>query len=222
MNEGRAPVRIKGVIFDSDGTLVDSENLAARLLQQLLAERGIAWSVQQVLGEFRGVQFAVFVGQLCEQYPQLEAEAFMHEFRARSLELFRRELAPMPGAVAFVRGLALASSVASNGPLDKLHTCLGQVGLLEHFAGRIVSAYQVQSWKPAPGLIVEAARVIGLAPQQCVLIDDSHSGVRAGLAAGSQVIGYGEHDFSPFEGLPNFYRAVDYQAVEMTVARLAG
>ncbi|MBD1551724.1 HAD-IA family hydrolase [Pseudomonas typographi] len=212
---------IKGVIFDSDGTLVDSEPVAARLLQRLLAERGIELDHRDVLQRFRGVQFAVFVGQLCEQYAQLDAEPFMHEFRARSLDAFRAGLEPMPGAVPFVQSLALDKCVASNGPVDKIHTCLGQVGLLESFAGRIVSAYEVQAWKPAPGLIVEAARVMGLPPAECVLVDDSHAGVEAGLAAGSQVIGYGTEDFSPYLGRANFHRAEDYPRVAQVVAKLA-
>lgn len=212
---------IKGIIFDSDGTLVDSERLAARLLHQLLAERAVHLEETEVLRRFRGVQFAVFVGELCEEHPHLEADPFMVEFRARSLDVFRSGLEAMPGAVAFVENLGLRKSVASNGPREKIETCLGQVGLLESFAGHIVSAYEVNAWKPAPGIIIEAARVMGLAPEECLLVDDSHAGVQAGLAAGSQVVGYGDTDFGRYRHLPNFHVASDYLALKTVVDQLS-
>jgi beta-phosphoglucomutase-like phosphatase (HAD superfamily) len=91
---------------------------------------------------------------------------------------------------------------------------------LAFFEGRIVSAYEVESWKPAPGLILAAAELLGLAPQRCLLVEDSIAGVSAGLAAGTQVAGYGEFDFSQFEGQPNFHRVEDYAALAELLQRL--
>jgi HAD superfamily hydrolase (TIGR01509 family) len=213
-------VAIKGVIFDSDGTLVDSENVAAGLLHRMLAERAIELSQAEVLRRFRGVQFAVFVAELSKEHPSLEGEAFMAEFRHRSLDEFRAGLAPMPGALAFVEQLDLPKCVASNGPMLKIETCLTQAGLLQHFPGRLVSAYEVRSWKPAPGLIIEAARVLGLPPDECLLIEDSLAGAEAGLAAGAQVAGFGEFDFSRFDGAANFHRTPTYDDVAVLLQRL--
>jgi HAD superfamily hydrolase (TIGR01509 family) len=211
-------VKIEGVIFDSDGTLVDSERIAARLLWEMLCSRRIDLPEQEVLDRFRGVQFAVFATRLAEEYPGFDKEAFMREFRTQSLVRFTQGMAPMPGALAFVSALQLPKCVASNGPRVKIETCLGTAGLLEHFDTRIVSAYEVQAWKPAPGLILEAARVLGVAPANCLLVDDSHAGVEAGLAAGTWVAGYGAEDFTPYLNEPRFHLAPTYQ----DVARLLG
>jgi len=212
-------VAIKGVIFDSDGTLVDSENVAAALLHKMLLERGIELPESEVLRRFRGVQFAVFIAGLCSEYPSLDGEPFMVAFRERSLDAFRQGLQPMPGAKAFVAGLDLPKSVASNGPRLKIETCLGQAGLLEHFE-HIASAYEVRSWKPAPGLIIEAARLLGLEPHECLLVEDSVAGAEAGLAAGAQVAGFGEFEFPTFANAANFHRTPTYDDVSELLQRL--
>jgi HAD superfamily hydrolase (TIGR01509 family) len=197
-------VDIKGVIFDSDGTLVDSERLAAGLLWEMLSQRDIHLPQDEVLNRFRGVQFAVFVQHLTKAYPWLDPEPFIQEFRTESLALFARGMQPMPGALAFVSGLELPKCVASNGPRNKIETCLGGAGLLHYFDGYIVSAYEVNAWKPAPDLILEAARVLRLPAQACLLVEDSHAGVEAGLAAGTWVAGFGDEDFSAYADEPRF------------------
>lgn len=181
---------IEAVLFDCDGTLVDSEKLAASLLVELLGGFGIALGLSEVLRLVRGVKFEAFLAGLCGRYPQLDAESVRHDYRERSLLLFRQHLEPMPGALEFVHGLALKKAVASNGPRAKIETCLTSVGLLESFEGHIVSAYEVGSWKPEPGLILHAAERLGVKPERCLLIDDSLQGIEAGLAAGARVLGF--------------------------------
>lgn len=215
-------MNIKGIIFDNDGTLVDSERVASGLLHRMLAEQGVALTADQVLERFRGVQFALFMADVALQAPQLDIDRFVSEFRAASLQLFRSGLAPMPGALEFVGQLALPSCVASNGPRDKIETTLKAAGLLPWFENRIVSAYEVNSWKPAPGLILAACRRLDLQASQCLLVEDSHAGVQAGLAAGTQVVGYGiDTDFSAYEGQPGFHRALHYRDLAALLASSA-
>ena len=212
---------IAGLIFDCDGTLVDSEGLAAQLLQQLLAEQHIHLPVAEVLKRFRGVPFAEFLGELAEQYATVDTPRLAHEFRSRSLPLLRDQVQEMPGAVAFVRDAQLPICVASNGPREKIETNLRAVGLLDVFGSRIVSAYEVNAWKPSPQLITHAAEVLGLAVETCLLIDDSVPGVQAGISAGAQVAGYGDTDFSAFAGEANFYTVRDFVELQQLVERLS-
>jgi HAD superfamily hydrolase (TIGR01509 family) len=213
-------VTIAALIFDCDGTLVDSERLAAQLLQQLIAEQREQMPVDEVLRRFRGIPFAQFIGELCALFPTLDGERLAHEFRTRSLPLLRDHVQEMPGAVAFVRGTSLPICVASNGPREKIDTSLGAVGLLEVFDGRVVSAYEVNAWKPSPRLIEHAAGVLGVPVERCLLVDDSVPGVQAGISAGAQVAGYGETDFSAFAGLANFYAVQDFSELAALVQRL--
>ena len=211
---------IAGLIFDCDGTLVDSEGLAAQLLQQLLSEQQILLPTAEVLKRFRGVPFAEFLGGLAEQYASLDTPLLAHEFRSRSLPLLRDQVQEMPGAVAFVRDVRLPICLASNGPREKIETSLKAVGLLDVFGSRIVSAYEVNAWKPSPQLITHAAERLGLAVEACLLVDDSVPGVQAGISAGAQVAGYGETDFGEFVGVANFHPVRDFAELQQLVQRL--
>lgn len=213
-------MNIAGVIFDCDGTLVDSERLAAGLLRDILHDYQVSLSIEEVLTRFRGVQFALCLQGLCADYPGLPSEEVEQRFRSQTLPLLREKLEEMPGAVAFVRGLNLPKCVASNGPRSKIETCLGTVGLLDEFEGLIVSAYEVDSWKPSPVLIETAARLMGLSAQQCLLVEDSVPGVLAGLGAGAQVAGYGDTDFSEFHDHANFHRVKDFTELDTLVQRM--
>ena len=181
---------IKGVIFDSDGTLVDSEVLSAQVVVELLEERNIHIGFEEALERFRGTEFAKFAGALAADHGLTGIEAFTHGFRERSMARYAEALEPIPGAVELVSSLTLPKAVASNGPPDKLNVCLGKTGLLPYFTGFVFSAYEVRSWKPAPGLVLHAAAAMGVAPAECLFVEDSVAGIESGLAAGVQVVGY--------------------------------
>jgi HAD superfamily hydrolase (TIGR01509 family) len=218
---GEPCLNIAGVIFDCDGTLVDSERLAAGLLREILEEHHVSLTVDQVLQRFRGVQFALCMEDLCRDFPGLPNGEIVNTFRARTLPLLRERLEEMPGAVEFVRGLALPKCVASNGPRSKIETCLSTVGLLDVFHGLIVSAYEVDAWKPSPILIEHAAGLLGLQPEECLLVEDSIPGVQAGLGAGAQVAGYGDTDFSMFMNHANFHPVKDFGELKQLVQRIS-
>jgi HAD superfamily hydrolase (TIGR01509 family) len=189
-SEAGSHMKIEGVIFDSDGTLVDSETLSAHAISRILAEAGVTVTEDDILERFRGSRFALFAESLLRDYPVMNVEAFTQAFRVRSGELFAKDLKPMNGAEELVSSIRIEKCVASNGPRDKIDTCLGAAGLLPYFTGRIASAYEVQSWKPEPGLILHAASMMNVPPERCLLVEDSLAGVQAGLAAGVSVVGY--------------------------------
>lgn len=214
------PMKIQGIIFDCDGTLVDSERLAAQLLSQLLAEQEFEMTPADVLLRFRGVQFQSFVNGLSADYPTLSAEFLTIGFRTRSLPLFEGELEPMAGAIEFVEALQIPACVASNGPRIKIETCLKSVGLYANFQSSIISAYEVQAWKPDPRIMLHAAEKLGLAADKCLVVEDSLSGVEAGLLAGCHVAGFGDTDFAKFMDEANFHPCADYRELDQLVSRL--
>ncbi|NWK80085.1 HAD-IA family hydrolase [Aquitalea sp. LB_tupeE] len=181
--------KIKAVIFDCDGTLVDSESLSARLLRHLLQQHGHALDEATILHYFRGRPYTRFLDDISRHFPRLDQDLFSQQFRQQSLQLLASELETMPGAHALLAALQLPRCIASNGPREKIETSLNSTGLKDYFGEAIISAYEVHAWKPDPALIHHALRLLDVAPADCLLVEDSASGIAAGLAAGVAVAG---------------------------------
>jgi HAD superfamily hydrolase (TIGR01509 family) len=104
--------------------------------------------------------------------------------------LNEEKLAAIAGIEAVVERLGLPRAVASSSSEDHLAYKLRKTGLWEHFAPHIYSADHVAHAKPAPDLFLHAAARLGVAPRDCLVIEDSVNGVTAGLAAGMRVWGF--------------------------------
>jgi len=181
------------VLFDVDGTLVDSEELGTKVLVEMAAELGLRLPLQETNRLFRGWKLDDCVAQIRAWLGQPLPEDFVAQVRVRTAETFRRELRPIPGALDLVRTLherAIPICVASSGPREKIELSLSLTGLLQYFEGRIFSGYELQTWKPDPGLFLHAARMLGANPAECVVVEDSLVGVQAGLAAGMRVFAF--------------------------------
>lgn len=211
---------VQGVIFDVDGTLVDSETLSAELLATILAEDGVQITRQEMLDRLRGKRFSEVADQLAHDFPAIEPASLTASYRSRTLPLFRERLQPMDGAIELVRGLKAKKCIASNGPRNKIETSLRAVGLLEDFEGYIVCAYEVGAWKPDPALVLYAARLMEVAPEHCLLVEDSLPGIGAGLAAGMRVFGYGDADFSSVQAEPGFTHISSLREAAQRIAAL--
>ncbi|CAD5263999.1 MULTISPECIES: HAD family hydrolase [Halomonadaceae] len=180
------------LLFDCDGTLVDSEILLAEVMGDILPEFGLPFSARQYMDEFRGVRFQTIVQTLEKRFQTLAEDAFPQleaGMRARMEARMRAELVAIPGMVAALEQLSShPKAVVSNGPERKIRCALESTELGHHFADKLFSAYTLNVWKPDPELYRKAAAAMGHAPQQCVVIDDAAVGVEAGLAAGMHVI----------------------------------
>lgn len=117
-------------------------------------------------------------------------EGFADMLKDTTLRRFRTDLCEVPGAKAFVgRFMHLPRCIASSSSLDRLRLCLDVLGLTEVFGDAVFSADMVARGKPHPDIFLLAAERMGLEPKNCVVIEDSASGVRAGISAGMTVIG---------------------------------
>ena len=181
---GRFP--IQAVIFDCDGTLVDSEEPGIEVLRELAQERGLALTREQAHAQFRGVRMAECIAWIAAQLsgvpPGFEAD-FTRQVRATTEQRFRQGLEALPGAFELLSGLHIPFCVATNGPRDKVELTLTLTGLRPLLGDRVFSAYEVGHYKPAPGLFLHAARALGVAPACCAVVEDSVPGVQAGLDA---------------------------------------
>ena len=179
--------RIDAVLFDCDGVLVDSERVAAECIIEFAARFGAVFEFDEALERFTGARMADNLRDIEARGKCTLPDDFEDGLRAHMAAQFEARLEPMDGAAALIEALDVPYCVASNGPRSKMEVTLRIAGLLEHFDGRIVSAYEVGVWKPDPGLFLHAARMLGVAPERCAVVEDSDYGITAGVAAGMQV-----------------------------------
>jgi len=186
----------KLVIFDCDGVLVDSEGIGNDVFAAMLADYGHEISSDESISRFRGMKLASCLAILERETGIELPESFETDLRRRMSSVFRAELKPVEGALRLVESLKVPFCVASSGPRKKIEENLRTTDLYRHFVGRIFSGYEVGSWKPEPGLFLSAAGHFGVAPGDCVVIEDSFVGVSAGVAADMTVLGLstGEDD----------------------------
>jgi len=176
------------VIFDCDGVLVDSERITIQTETSILSQLGWPMTVDEVVERFVGRSAA---------YMHAEVEGHLGrpidwqvEFEAPTRAALERDLVPVDGIVEVLDAITLPACVASSGSHDKMAFTLGRTGLWDRFAGRIFSADEVANGKPAPDIFLYAADRLATAPDRCVVVEDSASGVAAARAAGMRVVAY--------------------------------
>ena len=175
------------VIFDCDGVLVDSEPIANRVLVGQLRRIGVSIPESEVMRRFVGKTRAQCLVLAAEIRGRALPERFGEEWDAALFEALRNEVKPSPGVVDALRLLTIPYCAASNGMPDRVRVTLGSAGLLPTFDGRIFTSADVANPKPAPDLFLHAAASMKVAPAECVVIEDTTTGVRA---AGMRVFGY--------------------------------
>lgn len=181
------------IIFDCDGVLVDSETIGIRILLDMTAEYGVAMDFEEAVGEFSGRRLRDVIDVLQTQTATPFPVDLEQSFRKQSYKVFETEVLPVEGIRELLSGLQVPFCVASSGPVEKIKLNLRLTGLLPYFENRIYSGYDIASWKPDPGIFLYAAREMGFAPEQCVVVEDSKAGVQAGIAGGFKVFGYAKH-----------------------------
>ncbi len=187
---GRAPAPRAlpdAVIFDCDGTLVDSETLGLEVMTRFLAELGLQLELADALERYAGLKMSETVRRLESRFERALPEGFVPELRERMARAFEERLQPVPGAREILERIPVPMCVASNGPRQKMDLTLEVTGLRRFFGDRIYSAYEVGAWKPDPLLLLHAAEQLGVAPRRTALVEDSETGVQAGRAAGMRV-----------------------------------
>jgi HAD superfamily hydrolase (TIGR01509 family) len=137
-----------------------------------------------------GKRFAEVVAAVEASLGRPLPESFPAELQERTLAVFRKELRCVDGARAYIAEFAhLPRCIASSSSPDRLALCLDVLGLHNEFKGGVFSASAVSRGKPHPDIYLHAAAQMRYEPANCIVIEDSPSGVAAGIAAGMTVIG---------------------------------
>ncbi|MFD9659757.1 HAD family hydrolase [Streptomyces mirabilis] len=182
------------VIFDNDGVLVDSEPISNTILAAYLTELGHPTSYEESIRDYMGSAMHRIHELVQERSGQRLPDDFDDVFHGRVFAAFERELQPVPGAVQLLEKLAadeVPYCVASSGSHERIRVGHRKTGLDRWFdEGRVFSSQDVGRGKPAPDLFLYAAERMGVAPERCVVVEDSPLGVRAANAAGMDVYGF--------------------------------
>jgi FGGY-family pentulose kinase/HAD superfamily hydrolase (TIGR01509 family) len=183
-----APVRL--IIFDCDGVLIDSEPLAMRVLLNAIEKAGVRVDPDAGFRNYLGRSFSSIAQSLSEHFGiALDAPA-IEAMRLDLYETYRRELKPMAGLLDILPAIGTAFCVASSSQMDRIRTSLEITGLMQGFGPRLFSAAMVPHGKPAPDLFLLAAREMGVAPAECLVIEDSPAGIIAAKKAGMRVFAF--------------------------------
>ena len=189
-------------MFDCDGTLVESEFLGNRVLVQLANQYGFQMPEEEARRLFRGRKLAACMTDIEAAIGQVLPESFVPDVRAAMNDLFRKELEPVEGVESVLEALSVPVCVASGAPLKKIKLVLEITSLTRWFDDKLYSSYELDMWKPDPDLFLHAAQEMGVASEQCAVIEDSPVGVQAGVSAGMTVYHYAPDRPSPFADHP--------------------
>ncbi len=178
------------IIFDFDGVIADSEVLANTVLAEKLSGLGLPTTLDDALDRYQGRRQAEVEALITAGLGGTLPAGFSDELKRATLMRLATDLVEVPGATVFIRSLTgFRTCIASSSSVERLGVCLEALGLTDDFRGRVFSAEMVRRGKPHPDIFLHAAAELGVAPSQCIVIEDSPSGVQAGVAAGMTVIG---------------------------------
>ena len=193
------------LLFDCDGTLVDSERLCNIGLVMKFREYDVELDADELVKRFRGWKLANILKELEQEFELKLLEGFVDSYRAIVTDLFETDLKPIEHIKDVLKNLDQPQAVVSSGPVHKIKQALRVCGLTKYFGTNIYSSYEVRIWKPDPGIYLYAAKELGFSPEDCVVIDDGPVGVEAGFKAGMKTLFYNRFNEScEFESVVSF------------------
>lgn len=182
---------LKGVLFDMDGVLVDSEAYICKAGMMMFKEKGLEVS-EEDFKPFIGMGENRYLGGVAEKY---KLEYDIEEIKARTYEIYdglvKDELQPLPGVVQFIEKCRLKDlklAVATSADETKMLINLREMGFTEDDFDALINGLMVERKKPDPEIYIKAARAIGLEAKDCLVVEDAVSGVKAAKAAGSKCL----------------------------------
>lgn len=181
------------IIFDLDGTLVDSETLANRVFYEKLVALGLdqRFDLARVTRDFTGLTVRNCLALAYQTYGLAQVpDSFMADLKDATYASYRAGLVPIPGVPEMLQTLQQPKCVASSSGSEKIAYSLELTGLTPYFGANLFSVQQVAHPKPAPDVYLYAAQQMGHDPGRCAAVEDSLPGATAGIRAGMTVFAY--------------------------------
>jgi beta-phosphoglucomutase len=182
---------MKGVLFDMDGVLVDSEHFISKAAIIMFSELGF-----RVLPEdfrpFVGMGENSYIGGVAEKHG---IKIDIEQAKARTYEIYRTMvrgiLSPLPGAHEFIsecRKKKFKLALATSADRIKMEINLKEIGLSRDSFHSIITGLDIKNKKPSPEIYLEASKSLGVNPWECLVVEDAVSGIEAGKAAGCRCL----------------------------------
>ena len=179
------------IILDFDGVVADSELLSNTTLAEYLTSEGLPTSVEQAMARYMGRRWADCEARIAEDFGRPLRADFQEHYRAFESGRIRRDVQAIPGVADFLAAQSqLKFCVASSSNISWLDHGVDKFGLRAHLGTHLFSATEVANGKPAPDIFLYAANRMGVAPHNCVVIEDSAAGVQGAIAANMTAIGF--------------------------------
>lgn len=186
MTERTSP---KLIVFDGDGVLYDTEPVVCRVQADVITALGFPITEADARAHI-GRTGAEFYAAMAERFHTTLPNDMNARFVARYEEILADGLDPIPGVRDLIVRLLVPYCLATNSTRSRLDVTLKATGLAETFAGRAFCLDDVTRGKPAPDLFLHAAKTMGAAPADCLVIDDNVHGIAAGIVAGMRTVGF--------------------------------
>lgn len=188
---------LKGVLFDMDGVLADSEEFICEAAMKMFEELGLMVQPEDFL-PFVGAGENRYLGGVAEQYDfdLTAAIGGIDQAKARTYAIYGKiikgRMKELPGASEFVnfcRKKGLKTALATSADKLKMVYTLDEIGLPLNSFDASINGLDVERKKPFPDIYLKAAELVGLKPEQCLVVEDAVNGVQAAKAAGCRCLG---------------------------------
>lgn len=202
---------MKAVIFDMDGVIIDSEPIHFEVDMQTMKNFGCSISKEE-LNKYVGTTNEYMFTDIKNKYKLNKSAEEIINYRCELVKrkVMESDLVPIEGIRDLLKNLKdknIPAAIASSSPRDFIEVVVSKFGIEDYFSC-ILSGEEVKNGKPAPDIYIETAKKLGIAPKECIVIEDSKNGVIAAKEAGMKCIGFkninsGEQDLSKADYIVN-------------------
>lgn len=188
---GQGTGSVKGVLFDMDGVVLDTERLYARFWMEAAQALGYPMTYEQALG-MRSLSGPMGQAKLESYFGPGVSRAVIRDKRVELMDAFvsQHGVEPKPGIfelLDFLEEKGIPAAITTSSPRERVERYLRPLGLLERF-DKICTGYEVKQGKPAPDIYIYGAQCLGLRPEECLAIEDSPAGVESAFRAGCMAV----------------------------------
>ncbi|MEL0613172.1 HAD family phosphatase [Marinomonas arenicola] len=181
----------KAILFDCDGVIVDTENISNEIMRSMLQQQGLHIDDKLLHERFTGFTNKENLKTAEDLLGKALPESFDADYRTLFHATIDEHLEPIKGVRELLSKITVPIAMATNARRKEMNFKLNKIQLDERFSVRFC-VEDVANGKPAPDLYLKAAAALNIAPEDCLVIEDSVAGITAGKAAGMRVLAFSE------------------------------